>query len=540
LKSTSLLSVKDLNVSISNSTILKKISFELQKNEILGIVGESGSGKSITAFSIISLISSNKLQQKGRIFFNGNRIDSMSDREFQEIRGSQISMIFQEPMSSLNPSMKCGNQVLEIILKHHVLKPKKGLLRVLDLFEKVKLNNPKIVFNKYPHELSGGQQQRVMIAIAISCSPKLLIADEPTTSLDGIVKEEIISLLKQLQKETKMSIIFVSHDLNLVSKFANNIIVLNKGSIVEAGNSKEIFNAPKSPYTQMLLSSSLPKKGRPIRLPTIENKLTRYPLASKKDRVEKHLKIYNCEPILKIENLNFSYNEKLILKGISFNIFKGETLGLIGESGSGKSTIAKSILNLNNYQNGKILYKNIDIKKYNNKDFRKSIQLVFQDPFSSLNSEISIGSSIMEPMIAHEIYKNNKERVSKVYKLLEDVGLQKSDFNKYPSQFSGGQRQRIVIARALSLNPDILICDESVSALDVSVQAQVLNLLNTLKEKFSFTFLFISHDLSVIKYMTDRVIILNKGIIEEFDETDKVFKSPISIYAKQLLRANGY
>ena len=540
MKSPSLLSVKNLNVTISNSTILKKISFELQKNEILGVVGESGSGKSITAFSIINLLSSKKLQQKGEIFFNGYRIDSMSEKEFEKIRGSQISMIFQEPMSSLNPSMKCGNQVLETILKHKILKPNKGLLHVLDLFEKVKLKNPKVVFNKYPHELSGGQQQRVMIAIAISCNPQILIADEPTTSLDGIVKEEIISVLKEIQKETKMSIIFVSHDLNLISKFANNIIVLNKGCIVESGISNKVFNNPQNVYTKMLLSSRPPKKGRPKKLPTIENKLVKHPLVSKKDREEKHLKIYSFNPILKVQNLNFAYKEKLILKDINFNLFKGETLGLVGESGSGKSTIAKSILNLNNFKSGKILYKNIDIKKYNKKDFTKSIQLVFQDPFSSLNSEIRIGNSIMEPMIAHRIYKDNDERVSKVNQLLEDVGLQISDFNKYPRQFSGGQRQRIVIARALSLNPDILICDESVSALDVSVQAQVLNLLNTLKERFSFTFLFISHDLSVIKYMTDRVIILNKGVIEELDETDKVFNNPIRDYTKQLLKANGY
>ena len=449
-------------------------------------------------------------------------------------------MIFQEPMSSLNPSMKCGNQVLEILLRHMNLKPKECLLRVLDLFKKVKLKNPKVVFKKYPHQLSGGQQQRIMIAIAIACNPKILIADEPTTSLDGIVKKEIISLLKEIQEKTKMSVIFVSHDLNLVSKFANNIIVLNKGVVVESGDTSQVFNNPQNAYTQMLLNSRTPKKTRPIRLPTIENKLKKYPLISKKDRKERHQKIYNNEAILKVENLSVSYNEGLILSNVSFNIFKGETLGLIGESGSGKSTIAKSILNLNNYKSGEIFYKNIDIKKYNNTDFRKNVQLVFQDPYSSLNPEIRIGNSIMEPMIAHKIYKNDEERSCKVNQLLEDVGLQKNDFKKYPREFSGGQRQRIVIARALSLNPDILICDESVSALDVSVQAQVLNLLNNLKEKFSFTFLFISHDLSIIKYMSDRVIILNKGVIEEINETDKLFKNPLRNYTKKLLKANGY
>ena len=540
MKSPSLLSVKNLNVTISNSTILKNISFELQKNEILGFVGESGSGKSITAFSIVNLFNSKKLQQKGKIFFNGDRIDSMSNKEFEKIRGSQISMIFQEPMSSLNPSMKCGNQVLETILKHKIIKPNKGVLRVLDLFQKVRLKNPKVVFNKYPHELSGGQQQRVMIAIAISCNPKILIADEPTTSLDGIVKEEIICLLKEIQEKTKMSVIFVSHDLNLVSKFANNIFVLNEGVFVESGETSQVFHDARNAYTKMLLNSRTPKKIRPVRLPTIENKLKKYPLISKKDREERHQKIYSKEAVLKVKNLSFSYNEKLILSTVNFSIFKGETLGLIGESGSGKSTIVKSILNINNYRKGEIFYKNIDIKRYKNIDFRKSVQLVFQDPYSSLNPEIRIGNSIMEPMIAHQIYKNDEERSSKVNQLLEDVGLQKSDFKKYPREFSGGQRQRIVIARALSLSPDVLICDESVSALDVSVQAQVLNLLNNLKEKFSFTFLFISHDLSIIKYMCDRVIILNKGVIEEVSETDKLFKNPHRNYTKKLLKANGY
>ena len=540
MNSTEILSVKNLNVSISNSPILKNISFTLKKNEILGLVGESGSGKSITAFSIINFFNTSEVLLEGDIFFNNKKINSLSNKSLEKIRGSQISMIFQEPMSSLNPSMKCGEQILEILLKHKITETSDGREHVLELFKKVQLKKVQTIFNKYPHELSGGQQQRVMIAMAIACEPKILIADEPTTSLDGIVKDEILGLLKQIQSETKMSILFISHDLDLVSKFADRTIVLKKGSIIESGNSKSIFNDPQKNYTQMLLASRTPKKERPVRLPTIENKLKKYRLISKKERKEVHEKIYNLEPILKVKNLSFSYKKTLILKDISFNIFKGETLGLVGESGSGKSTIAKSILNLNNYQHGKILFNNIDIKKYNTKNFRRNVQLVFQDPFSSLNSEITVGDSIMEPMIAHNIYNNRKERITRVYQLMNDVGLQKSDFFKYPNQFSGGQRQRIVIARALSLNPIILICDESVSALDVSVQAQVLNLLNTLKKKFSFTFLFISHDLSVIKYMTDRVIILKKGVIEEFDETDTVFHNPISNYTKQLFRASGY
>ena len=535
-----MLSVKKLSLTISEFPILKNISFELKKNEILGFVGESGSGKSLTAFSIINLFSSKKIKKSGKIFFNGKRIDSLKNKDYEKIRGSKISMIFQEPMSSLNPTMKCGKQVLEIILKHTRLKNTSAKKHVLDLLKMVKLNNSEIVYNKYPHELSGGQQQRIMIAIAIACNPQILIADEPTTSLDGIVKKEIITLLKEIQEKTKMGIIFVSHDLSLVSKIADKIIVLNRGAIVEFGDSKQIFKTPKHIYTKMLLSACPPKKRRPKRLPDYENRLEKQPLISKKEREEKHKKIYSKDPLLKVKNLHFAYEKKLILNNISFNLFEGETLGLIGESASGKSTIAKSILNLNNFQKGEILFNNINIKKHPTKDFRKNIQLVFQDPFSSLNSQNTIGFSIMEPMIAHNLYKDKDQRIIKVYELLDHVGLKKVDFSKYPSQFSGGQRQRIVIARALALNPKIIICDESVSALDVSVQAQVLNLLNSLKEKFSFTFLFISHDLSVIKYMSDRVIILNNGKIEENGETDKVFNFPTMPYTKQLLKANDY
>tara|TARA_B100000953_G_scaffold80966_1_gene65984 strand:+ start:4610 stop:6232 length:1623 start_codon:yes stop_codon:yes gene_type:complete len=540
LKESNLLVVKKLSLSISGISILNNISFKLKKNEILGFVGESGSGKSLTAFSIIDLFNSKKIKKTGHVFFDGKRIDSLKNKDFEKIRGFEISMIFQEPMNSLNPSMKCGRQVLETILKHKVLTNIKAKKRVLELFEMVKLNSPETVYNKYPHELSGGQQQRIMIGIAIACNPKILIADEPTTSLDGIVKKEIIDLLKGIQKETQMGIIFVSHDLSLVSKIANNIIILKRGSIVEFGDSKQIFKSPKNTHTQMLLNARPPKNGRPIRLPSSDNNLENLPLISKKERAEKHKKIYNSNPILTVKNLHFAYQKKMILNNIHFNLYKGETLGLIGQSGSGKSTIAKSILNLNNFQKGEILFNNINIKKYNKKEFRKNIQLIFQDPFSSLNPQNSVGFSIMEPMIAHKLYKNKAARVSKVYQLLENVGLKKNDFLKYPSQFSGGQRQRIVVARALALNPKIIICDESVSALDVSVQAQVLNLLNSLKEKFSFTFLFISHDLSVIRYMSDRVIILNNGIIEENGETDKVFNFPSMPYTKQLLKASDY
>ena len=540
MKTSKLLSVKNLCISISKIPILKNISFELNSNEILGFVGESGSGKSITAFSIINLFNSKNIIKTGSINFDGKPIDSLSFIDFEKIRGNEISIIFQEPMSSLNPSMKCGEQVIEIILNHEFISTKKAKNRVIDLLKKVQLNDPEIVYNKYPHQLSGGQQQRIMIAMAISCNPKILIADEPTTSLDGIVKKGIISLLKSIQKETKMSIIFISHDLPLVSKIAKKIIVLNKGKIVETGTSNQIFKSPKKLYTKLLLNARPPKNIRPKRLPTNENNIAKPVLISKQERIKTHAKIYQSSPILKIKNLEFSYNNNKVLNDVSFDLYKGETLGLVGESGSGKSTIAKSILNLNDFNKGQILYNENDIKKINKKDFRKNIQLIFQDPFSSLNPEISIGYSIIEPMLSHGIYETKIESKEKAISLLEQVKLNKSDFNNFPHQFSGGQRQRIVIARALALNPKILICDESVSALDVSIQAQVLNLLNDLKETFSFTFLFISHDLSVVKYMSDRVIILNKGVIEESNETDHLFANPKKDYTKNLLLANDY
>lgn len=541
MKTSKLLSVKNLCISISKTPILKNISFELNSNEILGFVGESGSGKSITAFSIINLFNSKNIIKTGSINFDGKPIDSLSFIDFEKIRGNEISIIFQEPMSSLNPSMKCGEQVIEIILNHESISTKKAKNRVIDLLKKVQLNDPEIVYNKYPHQLSGGQQQRIMIAMAISCNPKILIADEPTTSLDGIVKKGIISLLKSIQKETKMSIIFISHDLPLVSKIAKKIIVLNKGKIVETGTSNQIFKSPKKLYTKLLLNARPPKNIRPKRLPTNENNIAKPVLISKQERIKAHAKIYQSSPILKVKNLEFSYNNNnKVLNDVSFDLYKGETLGLVGESGSGKSTIAKSILNLNDFNKGQILYKENDIKKINKKDFRKNIQLIFQDPFSSLNPEISIGYSIIEPMLSHGIYGTKIESKEKAMSLLEQVKLNKSDFNKFPHQFSGGQRQRIVIARALALNPKILICDESVSSLDVSIQAQVLNLLNDLKETFSFTFLFISHDLSVVKYMSDRVIILNKGVIEESNETDHLFANPKKDYTKNLLLANDY
>ena len=539
LKKSYLLELQNLNLIISNSLILNNISFVLKKNEILGIVGESGSGKSITAFSILNLINSSKIKKSGKIFFENFRIDNLSTKELEKIRGKEISIVFQEPMSSLNPTMKCGKQIEEIVSKHSFLKGTKIKDRVNELLRMVQLSKEANLYNKYPFQLSGGQQQRLMIAIAIACDPKILIADEPTTSLDSVLKHEIIELLKRIQKQTNMSIIFVSHDLSLVSEFTDKTVVLYKGEVVEFGKSSKILANPKHTYTKMLLGSRIPKNKRPYRLPTIENKLKQFANISKTERKKKHKHLYESLPILEINKLSFSYLNNSILKSISFNLYEGEILGLVGESGSGKSTISKCILGINQNYTGEILYNGLNVKSINNKNFRRNIQLIFQDPYSSLNPKMTIGDSIMEPMIVHNI-SNKKNRKSKIFKLLEDVGLNKEDFDKYPNQFSGGQRQRIVIARALALKPKVIVCDESVSALDVSIQSQIINLLNNLKEKYLITFLFISHDLSVIKYMTDRLIVLNKGKIEEIDETDSIFNDPKKSYTKLLLTSSGF
>jgi len=533
-----LLSIKDLTVKIGDQIILSNVSFEIKKNEVLGLVGESGSGKSFTALSVLNLINIKNLKSEGEIIFNGNNLNTLSNKDYQKIRGKEISIIFQEPMSSLNPSMKCGDQISEILTTHEKINTKIAKKKSLELIKKVQLKNPELVFEKYPHQLSGGQQQRIMIAIAIACKPKLLIADEPTTSLDSLVKNDIIALIKSLQNEYEMSVLFISHDLKLVSKFVDNLIILKKGLVVEYGNSYEIFNSPKERYTQHLINSSPPKNNRPNRL--ITYKTSKNKIISKVERESAHLKIYSKKPVLKINRLTVSYENQKILNDISFDLYKGETLGIVGESGSGKSTIAKSILGLIKIDDGEVFFKNKNIKQIPNSVFRKKIQLIFQDPYSSLNSEMSIGNSIIEPMISHQVFNSKNEMKFRALELLNQVGLSESDYNKFPNQFSGGQRQRIVIARALALNPEIIICDESVSALDVSIQAQILNLLSDLKEKYHFTFIFISHDISVIKYFTDRLIILKKGEIIELNETDFLFQHPENDYTKSLLKASDF
>lgn len=555
---TPLLTINNLSISFfSNNTekeIIHDISYSLNKNEILGIVGESGSGKSVSSLALLGLLPKyiSKITN-GSILFNNIDLTKINSKEFQNIRGNEIAMIFQEPMSSLNPSMICGKQVQEIILKHTKLSKKEAKAETLMLFEKVKLPNPNRVFNAYPHEISGGQKQRVMIAMAIACKPKVLIADEPTTALDVTVQKEIILLLKQLQAEEDMSIIFISHDLSLVSEISDRILVMYQGRIVEQGSVTKIFKDPDHIYTRALINSKPSLEVRLKRLPTIKdfiNDTTDRTIVSNNDRKLFHEKLYSKEPLLEVVNLEKTYFSKSdwfskpdIFKAVNqvnFKLYEGETLGLVGESGCGKSTLANAILQLDKATSGAILYKGIDITKLAKRDIRKlrkDIQIIFQDPYASLNPRIPVGRAIMEPMKVHGIGASDKVRKELVLDLLLKVGLDETFFNRYPHAFSGGQRQRIGIARAISLEPKLIICDESVSALDISVQAQVLNLLNDLKENFGFTYIFISHDLAVVKYMSDQLIVMNQGQIEEMDDADIIYQHPKKDYTKKLIHA---
>ena len=542
------LTIKFLSEKDENE-VVKNISFNLKENKILGIVGESGSGKSVTSLAVLGLLPKNTIQE-GTIFFDEKNLLKISDKEFQQIRGNKIAMIFQEPMSSLNPTLTCGSQVAEVLKQHTGLNKKEIYQEVISLFQKVKLPLPDRIFNSYPHQISGGQKQRVMIAIAIACKPDLLIADEPTTALDVTVQKEIILLLKELQKENKMSILLISHDLSLVSEIADNVIILFKGKIVEKGITTDIFHSPQHNYTKGLINSKPNLNQRLKKLPTVEdfikNKIST-DVYTKKERDAYHRKIYELEPLLEIVDLKKYFNtsvgftKKSFIKAvdaISFKLYEGETLGLVGESGCGKTTLGRAIMQLEKITSGKIFYKGRDITHLSKtalQNLRKEIQIIFQDPFSSLNPRISIGNAILEPMNVHGILSNDKERKTYVIELLKKVGLEEEHFNKYPHEFSGGQRQRIGIARAIALKPKIIICDESVSALDVSVQAQVLNLLNELKSTFNFSYIFISHDLSVVKYMSDQLVVMNKGKIEEIDDADTIYKTPISEYTKNLI-----
>lgn len=554
MKNKPILSIQNLSISFGKNKVIHDISYHLNQNEILGIVGESGSGKSVSSLAILGLLpKKTAIINSGNIIYKNTNLINLSSKVFQKIRGRKIAMIFQEPMSALNPSMSCGKQVEELLIQHTNLNKNDRKARVLNLFEQVKLPHTKRVYNAYPHEISGGQKQRVMIAMAIACNPDILIADEPTTALDVTVQKEIISLLKELQSTTKMSVIFITHDLALISEIANRVIVMYQGNIVEQGTVKQVFNTPQHNYTKALINSRPSLKTRLKVLPTIQdylNGVNASQIITKEQRKVAHKTLYSKAPLLEVIDLEKTYISKAgwlkkptlfkAINKINFKLYEGETLGLVGESGCGKSTLGNAILQLDKATAGCILYNGQDITKLSKTDtrkLRKDIQIIFQDPYSSLNPRIPVGEAIMEPMIVHNLYSSNKERKKKVIEILNRVGLSEIHFNRYPHEFSGGQKQRIGIARTIALQPKLIICDESVSALDISVQAQVLNLLNELKASFGFTYIFISHDLAVVKYMSDQLLVMNKGKIEELDDADVIYNTPKKAYTKKLINA---
>ena len=552
-----LLEINNLNISIaqnqSSKSLVKNISFKIKKNEIIGLIGESGSGKSLTSLAILNLLNKDKFKVTGEVLFKGNDLLKISEEEMLKNRGAEISMIFQEPMSALNPTMKIGYQLYEMYKAHQNKSFLEITNRIKKLIKKVKLEGVENLFEKYPHEISGGQKQRVMIVMALACNPKLLIADEPTTALDVTVQKEIIDILKLLQKSEGLSILFISHDLKLVSKITDRLVILKDGVIVETGINKKIFKAPISDYTKALLSVIINPKKRLKTLPTIETYESNKKIVkeNKSQRQKRQKKIYSNEPILRVNNVSKFYNSSSnlfqknkqyqALNNICLTLYAGETLGLIGESGSGKTTLSNAILKIHDFEKGKIFFKEKDISNLNSKDllnFRKKVQIIFQDPYASLNPVQKIQDAIIEPLKYHQQISGQKEVEKKTIQLLQDVGLDESFLSRYPHELSGGQRQRVCIARAISLKPEIIICDECVSALDVSVQATILNLLNSLKEKYGFTYIFISHDLSVVKYMSDRIVVLLDGEIVEYEEADKMFLKPTNDYTRKLIKAS--
>lgn len=574
-----LLEVKNLTTEFSTEEgsvkAVKGISFTLNRGETIGIVGESGSGKSVTSLSIMRLIPDPPGRvTSGEIIYHHKDhgpIDllKLSEKEMRKYRGNEVSMIFQEPMTSLNPVYTCGDQVMEAIRLHQKKSKADAKALTIELFEKVKLPTPERIFKAYPHQISGGQKQRVMIAMAMSCNPGILIADEPTTALDVTVQDTILDLMRDLRDEIETSIIFITHDLGVIAEIADRVIVMYKGDIVEEGKIYDIFSNPQHPYTKGLLACRPPLDVRYSKLPTIvdfmsvdENgKMVELESDMQKvihdvtisDEVTKQrmVNLEKQEPVLQIKNLCTWFPSKKNFFGkpleyvkavndVSFDVYPGETLGLVGESGCGKTTMGRTILRLVEAHSGEIIYKGRNILELDQKEMkllREEMQIIFQDPYSSLNPRMTIGGAIMEPMQVHGILNNDAERKARVIELLETVGLPGAHFSRYPHEFSGGQRQRICIARALALNPKFIICDESVSALDVSVQAQVLNLLIKLREEFKFTYIFISHDLSVVKFMSDRMIVMNQGQIEEMGPADEIYNNPQREYTQKLISA---
>lgn len=556
-----LLSIENFSADFSfegkTTPAVKNISFSINKGEIVGLVGESGSGKSVTALSILQLIPAPPIHYSGgKILLSENGIDSVdllkiNTSELQKIRGNKIAMIFQEPMTSLNPVIKCGVQVQEAILAHKKNSRREAKEQAIYWFQKVKLPDPSSTYERYPHQLSGGQKQRVMIAMAMCCHPSLLICDEPTTALDVSVQKAILDLIKELQQDQNMGVLFISHDLNVVAEIANRAVVMYKGDIAEQNSVKKLFLYPQQPYTKALLACRPVAHKKGERLPVVSDflnpsKNTQQPKATEE---KKSTTIDKQQILIAAKSLTVEFSSKKNFFGnalqftkavddVTFDIFKGETVGLVGESGCGKTTLGRTLLRLIEPSAGKIIYDNSDLTAIPNdelKKIRKEIQIIFQDPYSSLNPRMTIGSAISETLIVHKTGNGKQERKDKVIELLGKVSLLPEHFTRYPHEFSGGQRQRIVIARALALNPSFIVCDESVSALDISVQAQVLNLLNDLKKEFQFTILFISHDLSVVQYISDRIMVMQKGRIVETGNAESIYNNPQNDYTRKLI-----
>ena len=553
-----ILDVSTLSVAFGSSTVLNDLSFTLGKGQSLGIVGESGSGKSITALSLMGLLPPGAKITSGKAVFSHcaeSEVDltNLSDDNHRHLRGKYLAMIFQEPMTSLNPSMRCGRQVEESIALHQHITPKELKRKCLSLFEEMQITDPAKAYKSYPHQLSGGQKQRVMIAMGLAGNPMLLIADEPTTALDVTVQKEIINLLNRIVDDRGMSLIFISHDLGVIAEVTQQLLVLKDGRLVEQGTTAELLASPKHPYTKGLIACRPPLDSRPDVLPTVQqfmagNINTQHEPSSVE--VDKSV-IYTMSPLLRVKDVEVDYVIRRNLLGkpidsfravnnLSFDLFPCETLGLVGESGCGKTTLGRAILGLVDYQKGQIEYNNRSIKGFNRGElaqFRREVQLVFQDPYSSLNPRHTIGEALMEPLLFHRLVGSTSKGKVKVLELLQSVALPVDSFYRYPHEFSGGQRQRVAIARALAVNPKVLVCDEMVSALDVSVQAQILNLLNQLKRDLGLTYFFGSHDLSVVKYMSNRMLVMRNGKAVEYGLADSIYNPPGSDYTKRLIAA---